>query len=167
MKPHLPIALVLAVALGAGCLGYRLGSSLPPNLRTIHVPTFKNQTTEPLVEVPATQAAIQEFQKDGTLTVKDEADADVRLDVKLVAFTVETVSHEKDATRTVSEYRLRLEAEIVLLRKETNAELLRKTVRGETLFQPGGDLALDKRNALPKATENLAHRIVLAVVEFW
>ena len=168
VKRPFPILLaLLVVTLGGGCLGYRLGSSLPAGIRTVHVPTFKNQTPEPLIEAQATQAAILEFQKDGTLKVADAAEADVRLDVKLVGFELETVSYAKDSARTVNEYRLRMDAEVVLLRSKTNEELLRRTVKGDTLFQPSRDLALDKRNALPKAAENLAHQIVQTVVEFW
>jgi hypothetical protein len=166
VKRLAPLALA-ALVLGGGCFGYRLGSSLPAGIRTIHVPTFRNQTGDPLIEAQATLSAIQEFQKDGTLKVVEAAEADVRLDVKLIAVELGAVSHERDSSRTVNEYRLRMDAEVVLVRSRTNAELLRRTVKGDTLFQPTGDLTLDKRNATPKATENLAHQIVQTVVEFW
>ena len=49
-----------------GCTGYRLGSMLPPEIKTVYVPTFANQTTEPLLEMEATDAVIVEFQQDGS-----------------------------------------------------------------------------------------------------
>ena len=40
-----------------GCVGYRLGSTLPPGIRTIYVPTFKNESGEPQVESETSRAA--------------------------------------------------------------------------------------------------------------
>ena len=60
---------VLVLTQPCGCvgLGYRLGSSLPPDIRSVYVPVFVNRTGEPRVETEATRAAKQEFQRDGTL----------------------------------------------------------------------------------------------------
>ena len=44
-----------------GCIGYQLGSSLPPDIKNIFIPTFINQCKEPLIEVEATNATIAEF----------------------------------------------------------------------------------------------------------
>ena len=63
-----PVPQIVASVLGllmltlGGCV-YQLGSSLPPNLKTVYVPTFVNKCGEPQVENETTQATIQEFQK--------------------------------------------------------------------------------------------------------
>ena len=59
------------ISLLCGCAGYRLGTLLPPEIKTIHVPTFVNKTREPALEAETTGAAISEFQKDGTLRITD------------------------------------------------------------------------------------------------
>ena len=44
------VLLIALVPLLGGCLGYRLGTTLPPGIRSLHVPTFVNLTGEPGLE---------------------------------------------------------------------------------------------------------------------
>ena len=160
----------LLVALGVtltGCVGYKLGNTLPSNLKTVYVPTFINKTGEPMVETEATKAAIQELQMDGSLEVVGMDFADTLLDVTLVKITFEPLGFEQDSRNTAKEYRLYLYADVIFKKAKTNQILSKKQVAGETTFFPGGDLAAGKRLALPKASKDLAHRIVEAVVEYW
>jgi len=157
-----------AVALSAsGCLGYRVGTSLPPNIRTIHVPTFANHSSEPLVEIEATRATLNEFQKDGNLVIADAASADVILKASIQSFSMDPISYERDNAKTPSEYRLKIEAALVLTDRRNGRELLQRTAAGETTFEPGADLTASKRSALPKAAQDLAHNTVKSIVEFW
>ena len=55
----------------AGC-GYRLrgtGSSLPPRIRTMSVPMFKNQTTRFELDVKLTRAVINELVARSRITI--------------------------------------------------------------------------------------------------
>ena len=63
---------MLAIVL-TGCASYQLGSMLPNDIKTVYVPTFINKTGEPMIESEATQAAIRELQKDGSLKVVGSA----------------------------------------------------------------------------------------------
>lgn len=157
---------VMAFAL-AGCFGYRLGSTLPPDLRTVYVPMFVNECREPLVEVETTKAVIGEFQKDGTLRVKNEGNADSVLEVTLTDYFLEPVRYDRDNPKATSEYRLRIKAHIIFKRTGSDDMLVSEMVEGETVFDPGADLFSSKRSALPKAADDLAHDIVEKVVEYW
>ncbi len=160
-------AVLLLAALSFGCMGYRVGSSLPAGIRSVHIPTFKNQTGEPLLETDTTRALIEALQTDGSLKVMDADRADGRLDVALTALTLEPVVYERDDAKVPEEYRLRIQAKLSLVSIRTGKEILARTVKGEKLFKPGGDLAAAKGTAIPKASKDLAHKIVQAVVEFW
>jgi hypothetical protein len=155
-----------AATLG-GCRGYRLGSTLPPGVRTVHVPTFVNRTREPLLEAEATQAAIREFQRDGTLRVTGAREADLVLEAALVDYRLEPLRFQPDRARTTREYRLRLFADVTVRRAGVEAPLLTRRVQGESTFEPAGDLSSAKRGALPQAARDLAHDIVESVVEYW
>jgi hypothetical protein len=164
-----PVALcTLAAALStAGCLGYRVGTSLPLEIRTVHVPTFANHSGEPLVEIETTRVALNEFQKDGNLSIAGATDADVLLKVSIQSFSTEPISYERDSAKSPSEYRLRIKAQLVLTSQRNGRELLKRTVVGEATFLPGSDLTTAKRSATPEAAQDLAHNIVESVVEFW
>jgi hypothetical protein len=163
--------LVLAALLAAvftGCAGYQLGSMLPDDIRTVYVPTFKNRTTEPLIEIETTQAAIEQIQLDGSLLVVDEQDADAILEVDLLAYDLEALSFERTDRRQANEYRATITASIVLKRRATDEVILEEPlVRGDTTFPFTADLSSTKRRALPDAAEDLGHDIVERIVEFW
>lgn len=158
---------VLLLSLAGGCAGYRLGTTLPPGIKSLYIPTFVNRTGEPELETSTTRAAIQEFQKDGSLRIVAEHAADAYLDVRLDEFRLEPLRYEADRANTTSEYRLIIIARVDFYRKLTGKRLSRQLVRGESTFEPSGDLSLGKLDALPAAAEDLAHHIVKTVVEYW
>ena len=150
----------------AGCV-YQLGSSLPPGIKSVHVPTFVNTSGEPLLESEATQATIQEFQKDGTLSVAGPGNADTILVVKLENFSVDPIRYERDSAKAGREFRMRITASLELQRRQKQDVLMKRTVLGEATFFLTGDMLASKRATLPLAARDLAHSIVECVVEFW
>jgi hypothetical protein len=158
-----------ALFVGAGCtaVGYRVGSTLPPGIEVVHVPTFLNRTSQPQLELDTTQATIAELQRDGTLMIGDVEKADVVLKVELIDFFMEPLRYESDSNTTTREYRMTIKATVELTNRRTKAVMVKTIVKGENDFIPIGDLSSGKREALPKASRDLAHQIVKAVVEFW
>ena len=167
---HRVLAILLVGVLGTlpgGCVGYRLGSTLPPGINVVHVPTFMNKTTEPRLEIETSQATIRELQRDGTLSVSDLGKCDVVLNVALIGFRLEPLRYERDNSTTTREYRLTITADIKLTNRRTGKVMTHTTVQGEADFVPTGDLSSTKREALPDAAEDLAHDIVESIVEYW
>ena len=160
--------LMLAVLL-TGCGTYRLGSMLPADIRTVYVPTFINNTTEPLIESEATQAAIQELQKDGSLrVVSTPEEADTLLVVTLINYELTPLKYETDLNTTADQYRLTLTAQVVLTRRTTNKVVAESPgVQGEADFPINGDFTTSKATGLPTAAQDLAHNIIGAIVETW
>ncbi len=161
------VLLIALLPLLGGCLGYRLGTTLPPGIRSLYIPTFVNRTGEPGLETTTTQAAIREFQQDGTLRIASEESADAYLDVQLQVFKLQPLAYEEDNSRTAEEYRLIIIAQVDFYRSDSDERLSRRLVRGESSFEPSGDLSVGKMEALPEAAEDLAHQIVKTVVEYW
>lgn len=161
--------LLLSVGLVSGCtmLGYSLGTSLPSDIQVIVVPLFENATSEPLLEVEMTRGTIEEFQREGSLSVSDESKADVTLLVQLQEFRMTPLRYETDATTTGEEYRFTVRAEVRLLRTRSGREMLRTTLLGETDLEIDSDMGSAKQRAIPAVAQNLGYRIVAAVVEYW
>lgn len=152
-----------------GCVGYRLGSMLPPDIRSVYIPTFVNKTDEPLIESDTTEAAIKEFQKDGTLRVVGTPEAaDALLDVTLVKYELSALAYDTLKRTTANEYRLTLTAKVVMSSRKTGKVIAENPkVQGETTFVLSGDMTSAKRQALPAAAADLAHDMVETVVEAW
>lgn len=168
MKKISTLLAVLALSLASGCASYRLGSMLPEDVKTVHVPTFANGTREPQLETETTQQTIREFQRDGSLKIAAKETADAILNVKITDYTLRPVRYDRDqATRTDS-YRLHLTADVILINAKTGKIIVeRPGVRGQTVFDVTGDLTSSKLNALPDAARDLAHNIVETCVEVW
>jgi len=160
-------AAALAALCLTGCAGYRLGSTLPPGVASIHVPVFLNHSGEPQIDTAATRAAIEEFQRDGNLRLLSPDRADAILKVTLKSFKQEPVRYDQIENKTAREYRIVIAADLALEKRGTRQPLLKQTVEGETTFEFKGDLTSAKLAALPMACRDLAHHIVSAVVEHW
>lgn len=170
-RRHVAVRLGSVVCAGlllSGCVGYQLGSTLPPGIESIYISAFANETREPQIETAATRAALQEFQRDGTLQVTTEGQADAMLEVTLVGFDLSPLRYQNEQALTTEEYRQTITARIVLTRLKGDREVvLNREVRGEATFDLVGDLSSSKDRALPEAAADLAHDIVESIVEYW
>jgi hypothetical protein len=96
--------LLLAVLVaGAGC-GYSLRGNLPPDLKTVGVPIFRNLTAEPAVEGFITRAVVEAFVRNGRLRVVSPAEADAILDGEVAGYTV--IATAFNPNENITAYRL-------------------------------------------------------------
>lgn len=159
---------LLAALLLNGCAGYKLGSMLPADIKTVHVPTFVNKTREPLLEIETTQKAIQEIQRDGSLKIAAKQTADSLLEVTITDYSLQPVRYDQQHATQTKSYRLWITATVVLKSSKDNKIIVdRPGVRGQAVFEVLGDLTSSKLQALPLAASDLAHNIIETVVEVW
>ncbi|HBA85075.1 MAG TPA: hypothetical protein DCZ95_13365 [Verrucomicrobia bacterium] len=159
------VALMLGLT---GCAGYRLGSMLPPDIKTVYVPTFINRTTEPMIETETTAAVIRQLQQDGSMKVVSSEEADAVLEVTVKNYELEPLAYSEVDKTTANEYRIRLTAAVVLRRLSPDEVVVEApSVQGESTFLMEGDFTTSKQRGLPAAAADLAHSIVERVVEAW
>lgn len=161
--------LIAASMLGAtGCAGYKLGSMLPADVKTVYVPSFINETTEPLIEVECLRAVMEELQRDGSLRIADEENADAIVRVRLREYRLEPVVFDTTNRSNVRQYRIKLAASLVMTRRSNDSVIVeRPIVRGEGVFNVLGDLSSSKLTGLPVAAADLARNLVQQMVEAW
>ncbi len=164
---HFAGAGLLAVLLSAGCIGYQVGTTLPPHLRSISVETFKNRTGEPLIETEVTRATLQELQREGQLTVAESKQADILLFGTIVGYRLEPMRYERDRPQSVREYRVVIRAAIQAVERVSGKPVVDTVVEGDATLPAGGDLVTARRTAMPEAARQLAHEIVNSVVSAW
>ena len=165
--PRTVASLLLLAFAAAGCVGYRLGSTLPPGINTVYVQPAVNRSPEPLIETDVTRAVIERFQRDGLLKVVDREAADVILEITLQEMRLEPLRYERDQTKPASDYRMTLMADMVLIRTETGINMIDSQAIGESTFFAGSDLNTSRRAAIPDAAQDLARRIVTQITEYW
>jgi outer membrane lipopolysaccharide assembly protein LptE/RlpB len=87
------ICLVLLMA-----CGYRMAGKethVPPGLSSIAIPTLKNKTFEPGIEIQFTQAFLNEFIQDRRVKVVSRAEADAILEGVVTDFSAYGVAYDK------------------------------------------------------------------------
>ncbi len=105
---------LLCFLLLSGC-GYQMvgkETHVPPGLNSIAIPTFKNRTFEPGIEVLFTQAFLREFILDRRVNVVDRAQADSLLEGVITDFRIYSVSY--DQSGLVLEYQTNVVLDVTL-----------------------------------------------------
>ena len=168
--------LPLVALLFSGCAGYKIGPIQPKfmeGIRTIAVPSFKNDTLEPRVEVALANAVIKQIQQDGTYRIADENQADVILEGTLERITRRPSRSVRGNVLATREFTLELKCRFRVINRATGAIIDGRGVTGTTSFFVTGsdpiasDVNSDERQAIPLAAEDMAIQLVSVLSEGW
>ena len=168
MKNSLVAALV-CLSLG-GCLGYHIGPAKPYYLRDVHtisVPTFRNDTLIPRIEVLVTDTVIKQFQQDGTFRIGNDQNADAILTAEITRISRSPARSIRGNVLATSEFNLVMRVRYKLIGRDGKPLAPPGEVIGTTSFFVGTDVTTDERQALPLATEELATHLVSQLSEGW
>ncbi len=145
-----------------GC-GYQMvgkETHVPPGLNSLAIPTFKNQTFEPGIEVPFTQAFLREFIQDRRVHVVNRAEADSVLEGVIRHFNIYSVSYDKAGL--VMEYQTDVILDLTL-KKRTGEVIWEEKGFSETRwFRASPDVLTNETNkaaALQQIGRFVAERI--------
>jgi len=162
-------ATLFCFALG-GCLGYHIGPVKPYYLRDVHaitIPTFKNSTLVPRIEVLVTDTVIKQLQQDGTFQITNEDKADAILTGEITRITRAPARSVRGNVLATTEFSLLLLVRYSLTGRDGKQLLPPTDAIGTTTFFVSSDVTTDERQALPLATEDLASRLVTQISEGW
>jgi hypothetical protein len=162
-------SLLLAV-LFSGCAGYHLGPAKPASLSQIHsiaVPTFRNGTLTPRIEVLVTGTVIKQFQQDGTYRIANEANADAILKGEIVTVGRSPARSVRGNVLSTTEFTLSVRVNYSLVGKDGKPLGASGSAGGTTTFFRSTDVDTDERQALPLAAEELAVHLVSQLSEGW
>jgi len=161
------IAAVLAFA--AGC-GYRLrgtGSALPPGIRTISVPMFKNQTTRFELDVKLTRAVINEFVARGKVALSaDPAAADAVLEGEITGFIANPIGFS--GGNQADSYNITVTAKVTLKAKASAEPLFANPsfiYQQEYEVPPGSSFEDVQTEAIDKIAGKFARSLVVSILE--
>ncbi|MEP6603314.1 MAG: LptE family protein [Spartobacteria bacterium] len=164
-------AAALLVSFGlAGCLGYHVGPVKPAYLseiRVISVPTFKNSTLLPRVEVLITGTVIKQLQQDGTYKIGNDNNADAILQGEVIKISRSPARSVRGNVLATTEFNLSIHVRYKLVDRSGKQLGPQGEAGGTTSFFVGTDVTTDERQALPLATEELATRLVSQLSEGW
>jgi outer membrane lipopolysaccharide assembly protein LptE/RlpB len=153
---------LLCFLLLSGC-GYQMvgkETHVPAGLASVAIPTFKNLTFEPGIEVPFSQGFLKEFILDRRVKVVDRTEADSILEGVVMAFNIFAVSFDKSGF--VLEYQITALLNLTL-KKRTGEVLWEEKNLSETLwFRASSDALTNEANkaaALQRIGRLIAERL--------
>jgi hypothetical protein len=169
LRSLLPV--ILASALFSACAGYKLGN-VPykemEGVRSIYVPTVKNETNEPGMQIQATNAILRALDNDGTYRSARTASADATLEVVITKFERRPMRSNRDNLTTTEQYRMDITAKATLVNHRTGQKVFSQiTAVGQTDYFFQDDLQESERQAIPTALEKLATQLVNQITEGW
>jgi hypothetical protein len=154
-----------------GCAGYHLGPVQPhfmAGIHTIAVPTVRNETLIPNIEVLVSDTIIRQIQEDGTYKVAsslDDADAVLEAEItQVVRRPSRSVINDVQATE---EFDMTLVIHYKIIRRATGEVIDDKNTNGATTFFVSGDVNQDEIQAIPLAAQNAALHMVTEFGEGW
>lgn len=106
MKTAHLFLLVASIFTFTGCAGYQAGASKPHQMAAVKklaVPTFKNDTLEPRIEVLLTNAVIKKLQMDGGYKIVPVSEADAVLKGTITDTTRHQFRAQRENTLVTSE----------------------------------------------------------------
>jgi len=159
VKKMLPIiGMVLLVGCGYQMVGKE--THVPPGLNSVAVPTFKNQTFEPGIEIPLTQAFLREFIQDRRVNVVGRAEASSVLEGVVKYFRIYSVSYNPSGF--VQEYQTDVILDITLKDREGKVLWQEKDFAEHAWFRASSSGLINEANkqvAIQEAGKLIAGRI--------
>lgn len=157
----------VGLALVLACGYYSTTSRTAKDIKTIFVPFFANETSEPNIEITVTESIINNLVDDNTLKVVDEERADAILDGRIAAFVNKPFSF--DAALNAQEYRVVIRVVVTLYRGRTSETIWKdRSITGEsTYFVEPIEGENDFDTAVSQSVHTITERILSLTVQDW
>lgn len=165
------VFLLFLIQLFAVSCGYHVGSIMHPQIKTIAIAPVKNDTIEPLVSPYMRQSLAEQFEIDGSLKVKQIADADCILYGRVVEVKTTSTSfdsYDGDQTYTPAEFGVSINFEFVVIIPGRSKSLIEtRQVSGEARYQVAADNNIARRRGVQQACRDAAEKAVIYTTEAW
>ena len=165
---HNILCFLVVVFLFSSC-GYHLsgyGSTLPPNIRTISIPVFKNSSSEPNIQRDVTDAVRRAFTSDGRLKVADDKKADLLIRGTLTDYQLRAVAFNSEDS--AEEYIVRIGVQITAYNRIKKKIIFEQKFTTQWNYRATSSVVgsqLEKFSALREAYDDLADRLVSITIE--
>lgn len=117
-RNYVKVLLILCMMAVTAC-GYQMvgkETHVPPGLYSVAIPTFKNETFEPGIEILFTQAFLTEFIQDRRVNVVSRERADSVLEGAVKSFTMSAVAYDRSGF--VLQYQMTIVLDLALKGRE-------------------------------------------------
>ena len=145
-----------------GCSSsYSWRSSVPEEVRTVSVPTFRNESNVSEFGAVATRQLLREFQREGTFRIRTAGDAAIEIQGVIKSVSPTLTAYDRRSGGRIAGYDVSATAEISVIDKRSRKVLVdnRRYVARAT-FTAGQDKTTAVRDASGRLADDLAQQVV-------
>ena len=156
------MAAVLA-CLFSGCLtDYTWTSNVPQKMRTVAVPTFRNQSDVTELGAAASKQLLREFQREGTFSIRRVGDAAIEVQGTIESCDARAESYDRRGGLRSASSRMGAKAVVSVIDKVNGKVLVDNRAYTATVTFAGGahDILSNKRDASRRLADELSRQIV-------
>ncbi|MCL4304422.1 hypothetical protein KJZ99_00730 [bacterium] len=148
----------------SGCYSFR--GQVAGDIRTLAIPTFENESAEFGLSETVTDELIRGFQRDGTLRILPESQADALLVGALVEVRDDPNTARSNEGIVVDEYRFSMTCRVELILRDTGESKWVQNFAVYSIYPYTGDFS-NRERAVSEATAKLVEDLLNKIVGNW
>ena len=157
---HSSLFVLLCVA-GGCATNYRWRSSVPEEMRTVTVPTFRNESNVSEIGAVASRQILREFQREGTFKVRMNDDAAIEVQGVIKSVSPMMSAYNRRTGGRVAGYDVSAVVEISVIDRRSHKVLVdNRKYTARAVFTAGQDRTTAVRDASGRLMDNLAQQVV-------
>ena len=163
MKVSRAVACWLAAGFAVcGCgTDYAWRSSVPEEMRTVSVPTFRNESDLQEAGAVAARQVLREFQREGTFAIRGSDDAALQVQGTVVSVGGGIVAYDRRRGFRLGGHEITVQAKVSVVDKRRGKVIVdNRTYSATATFSSGDDYTTAQRDASGRVMEDLARQIV-------
>ena len=145
-----------------GCgTGYAWRSSVPEGMRTVSVPTFRNESELQEAGAVAARQVLREFQREGTFSIRPSGDAALQVQGTVRKVGSGVAAYDRRRGLRLGGQEMVVTAVVSVVDKRRGRVLVdNRLYTAKTTFVAGQDVTTAQRDASGRLMEDLARQIV-------
>ena len=163
MKIHV---ILIALCAMCGCAtDYAWKPSVPEAMRTVSVPTFRNESEVVELGALASRQLLREFQREGTFRVRTVGDAALEIQGVVKSASCAMSAYDRRIRGRIAAYDCFATVEVSVIDKLNRKVLIdNRKYRAETSVTSGQDITTSMRDASGRLADDLARQVVADVL---
>lgn len=161
---------VIMLLMTVSC-GYRMGSMMHPQIKTIAIADVKNNSMDVLASATMRRVLAECFQTDGSLKITSMESADCIVYCRILSIKSRGITWDNSRTGSdirPTEYSLTVNGEFtVLIPGQAQPLVAKRTVTGKANYRYLADPAIGRESGLTQACLDMAKMIVQYTTEAW
>ena len=154
-------AVMMVAAVVSGCAGYNWRSEVPAAMRTVAVPTMRNESRVTELGSVTTRQLLREFQREGTFAIAPVGETALEIQGVIKDSGHGELGYDRRSGMRVRIGELRVIAEVSVIDKAAGKVLVdNRRYEAVTVQNLGQDINTANRDASGRLAEDLARQIV-------